>query len=612
MPKKSWGEKNNKKFSNYWRIGWKIAILGLSVGFLGFYISPKVSATSSSSGPNSCVDLKLIFARGSGEKRFEDQNYKNFKSAMIDKLALTHINYGFEDLDYPAISVADPTILLTTFVSGGEAYKFGDSVQDGVNKLVSGINGGACPNTRYVIAGYSQGAMVVSKAIQSLDAEKVIYAATFGDPKLYLPEGSGMVPVACKGEKLSDYRIYVPDCRAYMGLLGGYKPYEPSSYVGKLGTWCNKADFFCSSHLNMRDHTSYVADKIYDEASKTIFSKIVEAFNIENRYISVHDTAFLIDSTASMNKLIDKYKAEALSLAKQTLENGGRVALYDFRDVGDRYYPREWCNFETCTLENFVEGLEGIETDGGGDTPESVLSSSLYVMQKLNWQLGATKSLVILTDADYHNPDGDGVTLDQVVKLSKQIDPVNFYIITTDVYKNAYKTLAEATDGGVASSTSDLSILTQQIIERSDSLPRVEEILGSSEVIPEIINVQYSWTNSDSISVSWSGGTNRTLVILNDYILGATDEENIIINEVSSSASNVLTLVPLGEDSRGEGVNIEIDPAGSVGPWSNYNGEGELEVTDETDYDAKASNETNSKSSASVVIPKAPNTGRKF
>ena len=85
----------------------------------------------------------------------------------------------------------------------------------------------------------------------------------------------------------------MPDCRAYSGLLGGYNPYQPTEYMDKLGTWCNKADFFCSSYLSMKDHTSYVVDNIYTDASKHIFDKIVTAFGIENQYISLHDNYYI-------------------------------------------------------------------------------------------------------------------------------------------------------------------------------------------------------------------------------------------------------------------------------------------------------------------------------
>ena len=422
-----------------------------------------------------CLDLKVIFARGSGEKRWVDQNFLTFKSELESKLKLVNLKYDFLDLDYPAIDVGNFWTLLTTFVGRGDAYEFGASIDLGVKEILNEVNNSTCPNTKFVLGGYSQGAMVISKAAPYLKSERIVYAATFGDPKIYLPEGFGAMPDACRGANLSNYRVYVPDCRVYEGLLGSYRPYQPDGLIGKMGTWCNHTDLFCSTYLSIKSHTSYVSDGLYADASKLIFDKITRDFGVENKYISLHDTAILIDSTISMSGLISQYKAEALNLARQTLENGGRVALYDYRDVADGYEPKEWCDFETCTLETFQAGIDAISTSGGGDIPESLLSAGLKVMRKLNWNYGSTKSVVVLTDSSYHNPDLDGTTFDDVVTLSKKIDPVNFYFVVPNDIMSTYKDFAEITGGVIASSTSNLSLLTNTIISRYDSLPRVEE-----------------------------------------------------------------------------------------------------------------------------------------
>ena len=379
-----------------------------------------------------CPNLKIIFARGSGEVWQENDNFIAFKNALQSKLDTISLNYEILDLNYPAIGVGldHPLISLGAFFGGGESYKFGDSVNAGVEMLENLIRT-SCPETKFVLGGYSQGAIVISKALPAINPERLIYAATFGDPKLYLPEGAGLLPDACKNQNLSPYRIYVPDCHAHEGLLGGYKPYVPNNLIGKVGAWCNKSDIMCSSGLSMDDHTHYIADALYEDAAKLLFDKITSYFSLPNNFIAPHDTAILIDSTGSMRPMIASYKAEALRLAAETLASGGRVALYDYRDLNDPYIARQHCDFETCTLDTFKQALQQISTKNGGDAPESLLSSSLKVMQELDWQYGATKSLIVLTDTGYHSPDRDGTTLDMVITLSRAIDPVNFYIITT-------------------------------------------------------------------------------------------------------------------------------------------------------------------------------------
>ncbi len=504
----------------------------------------------------SCPALKIIFARGSGAPRNNNTDYQNFKSSLEEKLNLVYIDYEFLDLDYPAVGVDNISTLMGAYFGAGESYEFGKSVNTGVSKLVNIVND-SCPDTKYVIAGYSQGAMVISKALSSLRANNIIYAATFGDPKIYLPEGKGAVPPACKNQELSNYRIYVPDCYAYEGLLGSNRPYQPEEFVDKLGTWCNKYDIFCSSYYSINSHVSYVNDNLYEDASKLIFAKITDAFGVRNDYVSAHDTAILIDSTGSMSGLIAQYKKEALRLAEKTLESGGRVALYDYRDLDDPYQPVEHCNFTTCTLEKFKAELDTINASGGGDTPESLLSSSYTMMQKLEWKRGATKSVVVLTDAGYHSPDLDGKTFADIVNMSKSIDPVNFYIITTDGMAPEYMALAEATGGAVATTLDDLSVLTDTILTRYDSLPRVEDEM-LDESLPEIIITGTKYESDDSVTIDFANSGVRAMVILNDYVLGVTKENQVLIRGLNREAVNNIKLVPLSETRRGIGVGLEI------------------------------------------------------
>ena len=185
-----------------------------------------------------------------------------------------------------------------------------------------------------------------------------------------------------------------------------------------------------------------------------------------------------------------------------------------------------------------------------------------------------------MTDATYHSPDIDGVTFDKVVALSKSIDPVNFYIITPGYHMDTYSSLAEATDGAVVNSTSDLSILTGSIMSRFDSLPRVEENLETDEETPTIGRTSSVWLSETEAKVSWDTDGKRTLVALNDYVLGVAETNSIVLTGLNRDASNKVFLVPLGENVRGEGVEVDLEL-----------GQGELKVE-------------------GVAIPKAPNTGR--
>lgn len=570
----------------------KIMVRGFLVVVATVAFMGRVWQMPDDSYASGCPDVKVIFARGSGGKRYETKDYIAFREVMEEKLQTSGLDYVIDDLDYPAVSInideGHLETLLGAYVGGGESYEFGDSVREGAKNLARLVNSDSCKNTKYVLAGYSQGVLVVMNALDMMDANKIIYAATFGDPKIYLPEGAGPVPKACGGIGLSDYRVYVPDCRAYKGTLGARDPYRAEVYKGKVGTWCNRYDILCSSQYSIKSHTSYIEDGLYEDASRFIYAKIAAEFGVKGKYTSPHDTAILIDSTGSMNALIDDYKEEAMRLAEQTLEAGGRVALYDYRDVEDEYVPVERCNFETCNMETFKIGLEAIEVDGGGDEPESLLSASVHVMNSLNWKFGSTKSLVVLTDAGYHSPDKDGTTFYDVKKLSKEIDPVNFYIITEPENVEEYRELAEATDGEVVSSVDDLSLLTDAIMERYDSLPRVEESEEGAIEILELV-VENVVSDSDGVKVEFRSSGIKTMVFLNDAFMGVTELDSVTFTGLRDDTENVATLVPLSEDRRGESVTVKLG-GGEVGLASGAVSEVKL---------------------FSVVVPKVPNTGRK-
>lgn len=535
----------------------KYKFLSLVAVVLVAFSFPTLPTTASG-----CPDLRVVFARGSGEERWKSSSYLEFRETIESKLRTINLSYEFIDLDYPAVPVGTHNLGVTigAYFGAGESYEFGKSIQTGTKNLISLVNGSGCPRTKYVLGGYSQGAMVVMKALPSLKSERIIYASTFGDPKIYLPEGAGVVPPACSGRGLSDYRMYVPDCQAYKGLLGGSDPYRPEVFKGKVGTWCNRKDIFCSSRFSIDDHVSYVSDDLYKDASKVIFDKICKAFSIKSRIASPHDTVFMFDSTGSMTSLIGKYQEEALRLAKETLESGGRIALYDYRDLDDPYEPVEHCNFETCNLEIFTRAIDSIVLDGGGDTNESLLSASFSAMRNLKWKFGATKSMVVLTDAPFLMPDRDGITMKEVVRLSKEIDPVNFYIITEPENYDDYIELAEQTDGMVVTDSEELSLLTDYIMDRYDSLPRVEETESLEKPSLEIIEIA---EGEKDVKIKFKSSSGRAMVILNDAVLGITKDSEIIIDDLAR-IENRITLVPLTDNLRGDGVEVLIGLAPKV------------------------------------------------
>lgn len=471
-----------------------------------------------------CDDVRFIFARGSGES-LTDRSYRSWKNNITALIEDTNLRFSFYELgsrsyggyQYPAVSVSDGpsgiTNLLGAAISAGEAFEFGRSVEQGKNELKAYLNyvSSACPHTKFILGGYSQGAMIVSGVLNQLDSNKIIYVSTFGDPKLYLPEGKTKSggrnkpqPDACRGINLSNYRLYVPDCYAYEGALGSYRPYQPAAYVDKLGAWCNKRDIMCSSGMSVTDHTSYISEELYGDAAEHIRQKISEAFPYAttNTKRNNHDLVFLFDTTGSMSSSIAKYQDEAKKLAANVYANDGHVALFEFRDLKEEFPTRELCSF-SCSEEELYQAIDQLKTSGGGDEKESLLSAVMTVMNTTSWHNGAAKSVVALTDAGYHNPDYDGTTYVAVTDRSLEIDPVNIYVITTSSQVHKYSDLTVDTGGRVFSLNDDISLSSNQIFSRPVaklSLPEYSGYIGETFVFDA--SASYS-LNNEALTYDW-------------------------------------------------------------------------------------------------------------
>lgn len=450
-----------------------LLILGLAFG-LTSPLTPPVSASS-------CADLYLVFARGSGEP-LSGPNFSAFKEALDSTFKSSSLSYEIYELGssvrygdpYPAVSTKDPVTNLGALFSSGDHFRYGKSVNSGKTELINFINrrGKSCPLSHFALIGYSQGAQVISQATPFLPLKKILYIATFGDPKLLLPEGAGKYPKACFGQDLSPYRHYVPDCTVHQGILKGNPNYQKFPEIQLFHTWCEQSDFICGSRFNfdapLEAHTSYSTNHLYFDFAYHLLLKLKPHFNnkisLPNLPIIRNQAAFIFDSTDSMRPFIDRYKNQARTLISKILTFGGEVALFEYRDLKDPYLPQKLSDFGSTQSEIF-EKLEYLKTDNGGDEKESLLSALKFTLNQLRWKPGALKSIFIFTDAGYHSPDLDGTTESEIINLALSIDPVNLYVITSYNNTITYLPLTTKTSGKIYTSApsfdTSLSLLSR-------------------------------------------------------------------------------------------------------------------------------------------------------
>ena len=599
--------KLHRNFSQ--RIRPKYLICALLVAALSLSASYRVASYSDYYGGSeylSCTDFKFIFARGSGAEVGSERDFAPFKQAVDEVFGNSAYSYSFYELgsrpdgwngfSYPAPGIGISTVdrfvtSIGALVSGGEFNEYGDSVENGAIEALyyTFALQAACPNTKIVYAGYSQGAQVISRALQQSGPTDFFAALTFGDPKLYLPEGKlnllTMSTQACHGEGYSDYRAYVPDCYAHEGILGGYVPYQrTASHSGKLKAYCQFHDVICSSAIDLDNivygHATYAEQGTYKRAIQDVYNMVEPSTYVR----PAQNVAILFDVTGSMGPLLSHFKSEAIAVARRTMDKGGKVALYAYGDL-EEMDTIELCNFETCNAENIESNISDLTVSGGGDTPESLLSASYKLMRRLNWDIGANKSLVVLTDADYHNPDRDGITLDEVVALSKSIDPVNIYILTNKGYVDSYEELAALTDGGVYVSNIDSALedIETEFLSRDPG-----EIYTSTDLaeptISSINNLTLEIVSESSIKIAFDTDASISILTINDMPLGYTTERAVEITDLDLLSD----------------IKICVSPVSSTG----YRGEAGCVTNNNL-----TSNASGAENNVFSMFPKAPNTG---
>ncbi|KAK4623980.1 Carboxylesterase Culp1 [Fulvia fulva] len=129
-----------------------------------------------------CNDYTLINARGTGELQGESIGFRT----MIDQVLAAVPNGSIYNVVYPA---APDITQQTTSIGSSDIARF---IQTGLS---------SCPQQRYVLLGYSQGATVVNRALQafpptSRQGQAISAVVQIGNP-YHLPDRRGNVDDMC-------------------------------------------------------------------------------------------------------------------------------------------------------------------------------------------------------------------------------------------------------------------------------------------------------------------------------------------------------------------------------------------------------------------------------
>ncbi|MBL8160315.1 cutinase family protein [Candidatus Saccharibacteria bacterium] len=255
-----------------------VLMTGACIAWWGMTGRPAVA------GEQSCKSIMVIYARGSGQPAgaMEEQRFRQAVqgvTGLTDKVGYVELGrlmpgtYG----NYPAAGVdvrlnQDARIWAPQAVNAIGAkfsvswLKIGEyerSVLEGKELLFEFLRSEEnraviCAGTRFVMAGYSQGAQVIGEALSDERMRRydaaILSVQLFGDPRLTYADAAQARPAGSWYRGSADSSV--------RGILGARSPYVPPSLAEKVGSWCRDQDGICSGTLFFGEHGRYLEREV--------------------------------------------------------------------------------------------------------------------------------------------------------------------------------------------------------------------------------------------------------------------------------------------------------------------------------------------------------------
>lgn len=426
------------------------------VGILTFGILvPPQSARAAL--PDSCKDVLFIGVRGSGEKNADAGGYGEtvaaFKGILENRLR-GKLTWRSTFLDYESNKVE---VLRDDILHARRDYFNG--ISDGVTKLFADVNESlrTCGGTeRIVLAGYSQGALVVHQVLIGLAASPLARASIasvdlFADPWMY-----GHTSTRRGDSDSNKNGIY-----QFVNSISSDS--IPTDYRGRTRSWCNENDPVCSfslanlAHQNVHvdSYKTLSAPSAGNRAADTLLAGYKPPPSTSGTGGPV-DLVFAIDTTGSMGDDINSVKVQANAILGQIQagSTSARAGIVLYKDLEcDAYGAFELIPL-TSDLSAVNAALQGISVDGGCDWPESV-NSGLMAAIGQTWRNGVKKAIILMGDAPGKDPEpGTGYTIASVARAAFEVDPAIVFPIATqpDPETLAYfQSVADSTGGALFS-----------------------------------------------------------------------------------------------------------------------------------------------------------------
>ena len=145
------------------------------------------------------------------------------------------------------------------------------------------------------------------------------------------------------------------------------------------------------------------------------------------------DVVFVVDSTGSMDWVIDEVQARIVDIVDviRTLVPVSRFGVVVYRDVGSPSYVTQH-QVLTFSLNKISRFLNHVSAEGGGDMQEAVYEGMRVATGKSGWRLGAKRVIVLIGDAPPHQD-----TFNRLLAVNREFASGHGQISTLDVSHHA-------------------------------------------------------------------------------------------------------------------------------------------------------------------------------
>lgn len=372
-------------------------VVALYILSISFTLIPTIALSQK----EDCNAATIIFARGSGQEQNTPQDqletYKFFDE--LKSRAPTGLNVDTKELIYPA--EGNYIALLGSRLSWVAAGEYKASVEKGVSNLIELLSteSAKCPDQKYILGGYSQGAHVIGDALDKLGdniLSKIAYVALFGDPK-FNPHSNAAYGNSFPGAG---------------GILGARQDTFPQ--VGGISNWCRRYDGICEGNvfkaLNFfGTHDEYpsreipIAANYAAAALKQILGFQLQPIN-QGKLGEKADVMYVIATTKGMQFPLANIKPRADQIvdATRALADDVQIGLVQYQaNTATKICPIKTVKTEvnlTNDTSSFIQVINGLaaqcNTRPGDDTNGALLEA----ISGQSWRDDAHKLIFLLSD----------------------------------------------------------------------------------------------------------------------------------------------------------------------------------------------------------------------